>query len=197
MASAISHALVGAALGLLCLPGNALSTTAAVQPLAPHGGGPEQSRLSGWRLPLVAALAAVCPDLDVVMHAFVAYSHPLGHRGAFHSAAFYALCALGGAVAWGGTRAWRGRIFVCLLLAMLSHSLLDMCTDGGLGIALFWPLSAERWFFPWRFIPVSPLSLAAFFSQWGVEVLKVELLFSVPAFALAWWWRALRARGVP
>ena len=106
-----------------------------------------------------------------------------------------ALAAFACIRSWAPARAWQGRVFWCLFLSMLSHSLLDMCTDGGLGIALLWPLSAQRWFFPWRFIPVSPLSIGAFFSQWGLHVLKVELWFSVPAFLGAWWLRRTRLSG--
>src|SRR5215216_1525106 len=82
MASAPTHALIGAAIGLVALTW--------VRPECPR------LRRS---LPSLSAFAAVLPDADVIMHAWVAYSHPFGHRGAFHSAGFYALAAAGAAFA--------------------------------------------------------------------------------------------------
>lgn len=140
------------------------------------------------RLPLYAAALAVLPDADVLMHAFVRYSHPFGHRGAFHSLAFYAALSLALA-ALPVFRNRRAYLLVAFFVALVSHSLLDMLTNGGLGIGLFWPVSDARLFFPWRPIPVSPLGIASFFSIWGVRVLRVELSFALPLFALALWLR--------
>jgi inner membrane protein len=39
--------------------------------------------------------------------------------------------------------------------------LLDMLTNGGLGIAVFSPFSRERFFFPVQPIPVSPIGLSS------------------------------------
>ncbi len=165
VASAPTHALIGAAIGLLA------GTWVA----------PESPRLRRW-LPAWAALAAVLPDADVILHAWVAYSHPFGHRGAFHSIGFYLLFATASA-ALAGPRAQRALIGVTTFSALLSHSLLDMLTNGGLGIALFWPLDGTRRFLPWRPIPVSPIGIARFFGAWGVRVLRVELAFALPLFA--------------
>jgi inner membrane protein len=76
-------------------------------------------------------------------------------------------------------REWRhferhGLLLGYLLIAALSHPLLDMLTDGGLGIALFYPFSTGRYFFPWRPISVSPIG-GAFFSRAGLEVILSEL----------------------
>ena len=80
-----------------------------------------------------------------------------------------------------------------------SHGALDAMTDGGLGVAFFAPFSGERYFFPFRPIVVSPIGLGGFFSEWGVAVIKSELLWVwlpsalVVAFVLIF--RRLRGRG--
>jgi len=70
-------------------------------------------------------------------------------------------------------------------IGTLSHPLLDMCTNGGSGIPLFWPLDDERYFFPWTPIEVSPLGIRRFFSERGLEVLTSEIVWVwLPAAAL-------------
>jgi inner membrane protein len=59
----------------------------------------------------------------------------------------------------------------------VSHGVLDAMTDGGLGVGFFIPFSDERYFFPLRPIPVSPLSIESFFTSFGWSILKAELLF--------------------
>jgi membrane-bound metal-dependent hydrolase YbcI (DUF457 family) len=44
-----------------------------------------------------------------------------------------------------------------VLVAAASHGLLDALTNGGLGVALLWPLSDARFFAPLRPIQVAPL----------------------------------------
>ena len=61
-----------------------------------------------------------------------------------------------------------------LFLATASHGILDATTDGGLGIAFFSPFSNARYFLPWRPIAVSPIGVAAFFSERGLNVLRSE-----------------------
>jgi inner membrane protein len=191
VASAITHGLVGAAVGWLAASWQARSIRQSSQAEPRHH---EWDRVRAVPsavpgLPWYAAIAAIAPDADVLMHRWVPYAHPFGHRGAFHSACVYACVAAAVAAApWFRSR--RVLAFTCLFLALLSHSLLDMLTDGGHGVALFWPLGEARLFFPWRPIPVSPLSIRAFFSARGVHVLGVELWFAVPACVAA---RALYA----
>jgi inner membrane protein len=97
------------------------------------------------------------PDADVIGFRFgVAYSAEWGHRGATQSLAFaIALGALIAAVAPLFRRP-SIRTGVIATLVVASHSLLDTLTNGGLGIALFWPFDPTRYFAPWRPIPVSP-----------------------------------------
>jgi inner membrane protein len=181
VASAITHALVGAAIGFVATSFAFRAGPPAGDELELESNRARSRALRRW-FPLLTAFAAVLPDLDVVMHAWVKYSHPFGHRGAFHSLGFYLVMALCcSAAPW--FRSNRAAAALALFSAMLSHSLLDMLTNGGLGIAILWPITGKRWFFPWRPIPVSPLSIGAFFSWWGVRVLYVELQFALPLLA--------------
>lgn len=144
-------------------------------------------RLHAGRPRLLPALAfsalSMLPDADVVMFRLgFAYSHPLGHRGASHSVAFAAACGL---VALAVSRgAWRTAGLVWLVV--LSHPLLDALTSGGLGVGLLWPLSPERFFAPWRPIPVAPIGWG-FLSARGLEVALAELLPSLPLVLYALW----------
>lgn len=109
-----------------------------------------------------AAILAIAPDIDVYAFRFgIPYEAPLGHRGLTHSLAFAAAAAT---VAWLICRR-RDRVPVtlaaALLLAAVSHPLLDMMTDGGLGCALWAPFSNARLFSPWTPIPVSPIGLTS------------------------------------
>ena len=65
-------------------------------------------------------------------------------------------------------------IFSFLFASTLSHGLLDMLTNGGLGVALFAPFDNGRYFFPYRPVEVSPLGVTNFFSRRGLHVLTSE-----------------------
>lgn len=138
------------------------------------------------RLVVAGMIAAMLPDADVVAFKLgIEYAHALGHRGASHSLVFALGC---GALAACGAR-WLKvsavTAFVFVALAAASHPLLDMLTDGGLGVALFWPWSDARHFAPWRVIEVSPFA-NRFFSARGAEVLLSELRWVwLPALSLA------------
>jgi len=183
VASAITHALLGASLGVL-----ARDACRSKHPDLPASL-PGDRRASATRhLPLVCALLSALPDADVATHLWFAYSDPLGHRGAFHSLAFYAMLA-SCVAALPQFDTQRLRAGLGAFAAMASHSLLDMLTNGGLGIALWWPLSDERLFFAWRPIPVSPLSPARFFTGRGLTILAGEAPFVVPVVTAVWWWK--------
>jgi len=127
---------------------------------------------------LLAGIAcSVIPDLDVISFKFgLTSEHLLGHRGLTHSIVFAA--ALGALLTYALFRhshpdPW----VVCLFLfaSTLSHPLLDMLTNGGRGVALLAPFSNVRYFFPWRPIEVSPVSVQRFFSRRGVQIIRSEL----------------------
>ncbi len=140
------------------------------------------------------SLLSVLPDADVVAFALgIPYDAPFGHRGAFHSvAAGLAIGLLAGWVARLGGLPWgRTTLLACGVAA--SHGLLDTLTDGGRGIAVLWPLTDERFFAPWRPIPVSPIGPAVF-SEWGLRVVLTELWLFSPLLLYGLWPRRLRRR---
>ena len=138
-----------------------------------------QKRVAVWFW-LLTTLCAVIPDADVVAFRFgVKYASMFGHRGFTHSILFALL--FGSLVAliahrWLETGLSFVKLAVFFALATLSHALLDMLTDGGLGVALFAPFSGERFFFPWRPVEVSPIGIG-FFSRRGVEVIFSEFVW--------------------
>jgi inner membrane protein len=137
---------------------------------------------------LLTAVCTMIPDADVIGFSFrVSYASMFGHRGFTHSIVF--------AVLFGTFAALVARRFLktglslpVLILffscATLSHPLLDMLTNGGLGVALFAPFSNERYFFPWRPVEVSPIGFG-FFSQRGFAVILSEFIWIwLPAIAI-------------
>jgi len=128
------------------------------------------------RLLLAGVAAAIAPDLDVVAFKLgIAYADTFGHRGASHSLMFALLLAAGASAAAPLLRTSGRTSFFFILAAAVSHPLLDMLTNGGLGVALFWPVSDLRYFAPWQVIEVSPLSLRRVFSAQGLAVMRSEL----------------------
>jgi len=128
---------------------------------------------------VLAAVCAALPDADVIGFGLgIRYSDLLGHRGLTHSL-FFAL-AIGFLVVilffrnvdLGSSEWWTLLAFFFIVTA--SHGVLDAMTNGGLGVAFFSPFSNERYFFLWRPIEVSPLSLGSFLSR-GAEVMVSEI----------------------
>jgi inner membrane protein len=148
---------------------------------------------------LLSALCAILPDADVVGFSLGWRGSMLGHRGLSHSLFFALIVAL--LVVWLAFRKARpfkrGWLVLYFFVVTASHGLLDAFTDGGSGVAFFAPFDGARYFFPWRPIEVSPLSLDRFLGPRGMEVMKSEVVWVwVPAaalVALAWLSRRLRA----
>ena len=137
---------------------------------------------------LLTATCATIPDADVAGFGFgVKYESMFGHRGFTHSI-FFALL-FGGLVAFFVRNFLKSelslaKLFIFFSLATLTHPLLDMLTNGGLGVALFAPFSDERFFFPWRPIEVSPIGVG-FFSSRGLDVILSEILWIwIPAIVI-------------
>lgn len=131
---------------------------------------------------LFSIFCSVIPDADVIAFSFgIPYEHFFGHRGFFHSPFFGLLLSLFiVSVFFRSARAFSKRWWfyvVYFFLLSASHGILDALTNGGLGIALLSPFDPTRYFFPWRPIMVSPIGIDAFFSNWGVMVMKSELLW--------------------
>lgn len=138
------------------------------------------------RLIVAGVIASIIPDLDVLAFWLDrAYSHDLGHRGITHSLAFAVVLGFVAALLASWLRAKRLNSFLFVTISAASHGVLDMLTNGGLGVALLWPYSSERIFFPWRVIEVSPLSLWQFLGLRGWRVVGSEFLWVwLPAAAL-------------
>jgi len=146
----------------------------------------------------VAAAAAwsalsMLPDADVIGFKLgVRYADPWGHRGATHSFVFaLAVAALVALIARAAKLpGWR--TFLVAAAVVASHPLLDTMTDGGLGCALLWPFSDERFFAPWRPIPVAPIG-PRFLSARGLRIALTELVLLSPFLIYALWPRRRRA----
>lgn len=145
------------------------------------------------RLIAAGMFVAIAPDFDTVAFKLgIAYADQFGHRGASHSLSFaLAVGVLGAIIApWLRTTRWRALLFLAFCTA--SHPLLDALTNGGLGVALLWPWSHERFFAPWRPIAVSPIG-AGFFSLRGLAVLWSELQWVwFPCLVPALLWATIR-----
>lgn len=135
-----------------------------------------------WKAAVAFSTFSMLPDLDVVAFRFgIPYSSQFGHRGFTHSIAFALAVGLVGFLV---TRSWKSTL--ALTVVLLSHPLLDMLTDGGLGVALFWPVTADRYFFPWTPLPVAPIG-KGMLSARGLYVLVVEAGVFLPLWIYGFW----------
>jgi inner membrane protein len=155
MPTVMTHALVGAGLGVLY--------TSRKMPVL------------FW---LTTAALAMVPDLDVwAFRLGINYEAPLGHRGFTHSLLFALLAGCTAALLTHGRIA--GRLLdLCgfFFLVTASHGLLDAFTNGGKGVGFLLPFDTKRYFFPWQPIRVSPIGYH-FFSMAGVETLGSEAVW--------------------
>ncbi len=140
-----------------------------------------------WALSLISSTMA---DADVLAFWLgIPYHHIWGHRGFFHSLFFGLLMSILFASVFFReadifSRRWYF-YFIFFFLLSASHGLLDALTNGGLGIALLAPFDKTRYFFSWRPIMVAPIRVGAFFSKWGLTVIKSELLWIwLPSFVM-------------
>lgn len=155
MASAFSHLAIPAVLFACC----------------------KSSRVNA-KLFVLAAACSVIPDIDVIaFHFGIPYQSQWGHRGFTHSVVFALVLAV---LLTGFHRrlcSKRWTVFWFCFLSCVSHALLDAMTNGGLGVALYWPFSLERLFFPFRPIQVSPIGVGRFFTAKGLAVIVSELIW--------------------
>lgn len=162
--------------------------------------------LGGERVPprllLAGIVASILPDADALgFRLGIPYESGLGHRGASHSLLTAGLLGLLAGMAAPMLQAQRGYAALFVALCAASHGLLDMATNGGHGVALWWPFSEERLWWPERPIQASPISLRRFFSDRGWTVILSELCWIwTPALALGlmgWLWRRMAFRPGP
>lgn len=119
---------------------------------------------------------SILPDFDVVAFRLsIPYESIWGHRGFTHSI-FFSFVAASICTKFFYPKIYKS-IFTVLFLSGVSHSILDALTNGGLGVAFFFPLENSRYFFPWTPIEISPVGIKNFFTERGFEVIKNELLW--------------------
>jgi inner membrane protein len=145
---------------------------------------PRKERARFWFL---TAICPVIPDADVIAFALgISYRSMWGHRGITHSILFaiiFGLIVSKLFFSQHDSSSWKMPLYFALLT--FTHPLLDMFTNGGLGVALFAPVSNERFFFPWRPIEVSPIGVG-FFSDRGMAVVMSEVVWIwLPSAAIA------------
>src|SRR5262249_50897630 len=163
MASLVTHALVGAALGQAATP-------------------ELRRRRSFW---FSVVLCAVLPDFDVIGFALgVHYGDLWGHRGMTQSLLFAIASATLFALCLQQTTKKRWKLGGLLFVIAASHGVLDALTNGGRGVAFFSPFDRRRYFFPWRPIQVSPIGARALFSSHAMQVLGSEIRVWGPALAV-------------
>jgi inner membrane protein len=127
---------------------------------------------------LLSMFCAVLPDADVIGFVFgVPYGSMFGHRGITHSLAFALALGVAVVILFFRGAANRAALACYFFLVTASHGALDALTNGGLGVAFFAPFSGARYFFPFRPVEVSPIGLSSFFSEWGLAVIRSELLW--------------------
>ncbi len=138
------------------------------------------------RLMFAAGIASIIPDFDVIGLQFgISYGDQFGHRGFTHSIFFAFVLGIIASLLNIYLQASKNICFWMVFIGCGSHGILDALTDGGRGIAFFWPITAERYFFPWQPIEVSPIGLARFLTPRGLDVLISELwIIWVPAIIL-------------
>lgn len=152
------------------------------------------SKLVSPRLLLAGVLASCIADADVIAFSFgIPYASEFGHRGFTHSLGFALCLGAGAAGAADYLRSGRRAAFGFVSLSAVSHPLLDAITNGGLGVAIAWPLSDARWFAPWQPLEVSPIGLRGFLSGRGIEVVLSEIVWVwLPLLVIAVSVRSLR-----
>ena len=117
------------------------------------------------------------PDADTLMHFWVDYGHPLGHRGVFHSFAFalvvgFLLTILFRRFKYLDKTQGLWKLALILSALQFSHGLADTLTSGGKAPRIFWPIIEEGVFAPWRPIPVSPMGKSLLRTQWSTKQLQ-------------------------
>lgn len=124
-------------------------------------------------------ILTILPDIDVIGFKLgIPYLHLFGHRGFTHSIFFAA--SVSGLVSWWLVRKTTLRlspVWLYLFICIMSHGMLDAMTNGGQGIAFLSPFSNQRFFFPFRPINVSPLSIKPFLEGRGYQVLGSEVIW--------------------
>lgn len=151
MSTIYSHAVVGLALGGVCV-----------------------ARRIHWAFWVLVGFLPVLPDFDTFGTAV--YGSTLGHRGFTHSLAFALVIGL--VVAGVSFRFFRVSfwfLWALFFAVTASHGIMDAFTDGGYGIPLLWPLSSHR-FGPWGPLPLPDVGFEVP-DPWVNRSVRRELLY--------------------
>lgn len=120
----------------------------------------------------------ILPDADVINHRLgVPYSSQWGHRGFTHSVIFALGLGLLSLILAKKLDTTRKQAFAWGFLSTVSHPLMDALTNGGMGVALWWPWERTRHFFAWSPVEVSPIGIGNFIGPRGIAVLLSEILW--------------------
>lgn len=129
-------------------------------------------------LTIAGIAVSILPDLDILTwHLGIPLSHEYGHRGFSHSILFAALAALIGARLLKGYGIPWTLALGFLFISCISHGVMDAFTNGGHGIAFYWPWSKTRYFAPYRVIQIAPIHLERILSMRIPVVLLSEFLW--------------------
>ena len=134
------------------------------------------------KIAVLGMICAIFPDVDVLsFHYGIPYGSFWGHLGFIHSILFALLFSLIITSLFFRSEKTFSKTWFTLLtfffIATVSHGVLDALTNGGLGVAFFSPFDNTRYFFPWHPVQVSPVNVHSFFSEWGIRVLKSEIVY--------------------
>jgi len=123
----------------------------------------------------LGVLLSILPDADSIGFRFgISYSSPFGHRGFTHSMGAALVTAALASLLVRKSVTNHFAVFIFLFVSMFSHGLLDAFTNRGNGVALLWPFTDARFFFPFHPVEASPLSVKRFFTRRGLEILSSE-----------------------
>ena len=127
-------------------------------------------------------ICSMIPDADVIgFRLGIPYESMFGHRGFTHSFTFALIwCSFVMLTIFTSEKIFSRQwwiFFLFFFMSTVSHPILDACTNGGLGVALFAPFSNHRYFFPLHPIKVSPLNAESFLRQRGLVVLWSEFRY--------------------
>jgi inner membrane protein len=137
-----------------------------------------KKNLLSKRLFWLCIMLTCLPDADVIAFRFgIPYASQWGHRGFTHSITFAVFTAFVCMLFSKKLGSSKKVVFFTTLLSTLSHTVFDALTNGGLGVAVFWPFDHGRYFFPFHPVQVSPIGIKGFLSIRGIVVVLSEIIW--------------------
>lgn len=143
-----------------------------------------------WRLLLLGAIAAICPDFDYIFYLGFGFGEEW-HRSFTHSFTF---AIITGIILAAWTKRYRKKDVIVYSLVVLSHPLLDTLTTGDSGgVEMFWPFSTQRVRFSLvnyysELLSPAPRPLADILLNF-FKICALEAIVFIPLFLLVIWIR--------